>query len=633
MGVSSTTLQQRWRRNLSALQEVAPELAGRLAAVEDGAKLALETPAGGLPTARVACDDGGEILLASERDPVLEGRRWLAGQEGLNADTHAVVVVGCGLGYHVAELLAGRKGGLVVVLEPALATMAAALRCQDFSTALRLRRLVLIAATDRAGLHAALARHSVELMLGTQLTQHPPSGRANRRGCLRMQREFTEYLHFVRSAVGTSLQISAVTCDNILANLPGYIGVPGVGELKGAFAGRPAVCVAAGPSLRKVLGLLGRVKGKMPIIAVQTVLRTLLAAGVRPDFVTSLDYSPLSRRFYEGLGEMDDVTLIADPKVNPVAPDSFPGPVRMFYNSFADAVLDEMPNEHDSLPAGATVAHLNLYVAQYLGCDPIILTGQDLGFGGNVYYTPGVPIHTAWSPELNRFCSMEMMEWQRIVRFREHLRKVPGAGGTEIYTDAQMFTYLQQFERDVAAADQQIINASEGGARIAGTIETPFAELVDRFADLDADLTIPSPRPHGDAAARAQTAVECLTNRLAELDRMEEVCRRVLGPLREMTGAFDDPKRFNRLHGKMDPWRRKIDSVGRAYSLVADVTRVAELKRMQMDLARARRDMDEITERREQLARDIQYVTMLSRGIDTLRGSLRGAIERLEAMA
>jgi len=633
MDVSSTTLQERLGRNLSALREVAPELATRLAGLDPGARLSLHAGATGLPTTRARREDGREILLASEREPVVEARRWLAGQDGLSEDKHTIVVVGCGLGYHVAELLRQRKGGLVVVLEPDLAMAAAALTCQDFAEALRLRRLVLVAASDRAALPGVLGPYNVELMLGTLLTQHPASGGARREGCLRMQREFTEYLQFVRSALATSLQISSITCDNILKNLPGYIGVPGVGELKGAFAGLPAVCVAAGPSLQKVLPLLAQLKGKMPIIAVQTVLRTLLSAGIRPDFVTSLDYSPLSRRFYEGLGEMDDITLIADPKVNPVAPDGFPGPVRMFHNAFADTALDEMPDEHDKLPAGATVAHLNLYLAQYLGCDPVILTGQDLGFGRNIYYTPGTPIQTAWSPELNRFNTLEMMEWQRIVRFREQLRRVPGQSGGEIHTDAQMFTYLQQFERDIAAAGQEIINASEGGARIAGAVETPLADVIERFADLDVAVAPPVPRPHADAAARAETAIECLTTRVEELGRMEEICHRVLAPLREMTGALADPKRFNRLHGEMDPWRKKIESVGRVYRLVAEVTRLAELKRVQADMSRARREMDEITERREQLARDIQYVTMLTEGIDTLRGSIAAAIERLEAMA
>ena len=39
------------------------------------------------------------------------------------------------------------------------------------------------------------------------------------------------------------------------------------------------------------------------IICVQTMLKPLLAAGIEPDFVTSLDYNTVSTRFFENLEE------------------------------------------------------------------------------------------------------------------------------------------------------------------------------------------------------------------------------------------------------------------------------------------------------------------------------------------
>ena len=58
------------------------------------------------------------------------------------------------------------------------------------------------------------------------------------------------------------------------------------------------------------------------------------------------------------------------------------------------------------------------------------------------------------------------MEWQRIVRFRPHLHKTVDVHGRSIYTDAQMRTYLQQFEADFAAAARDgvdIVDATGGG--------------------------------------------------------------------------------------------------------------------------------------------------------------------------
>ena len=119
------------------------------------------------------------------------------------------------------------------------------------------------------------------------------------------------------------------------------------------------------------------------------------------------------------------------------------------------------------LPAGATVAHLAMYLARFLGCDPIAMIGQDLGFTDGLYYAPNAAIHDVWAPELNPFNTIEMMEWQRIVRHRLHLNKTVDVHGKSIYTDAQMHTYLQQFERDFAEyrAGAEIIDATEGGVR------------------------------------------------------------------------------------------------------------------------------------------------------------------------
>jgi hypothetical protein len=81
-----------------------------------------------------------------------------------------------------------------------------------------------------------------------------------------------------------------------------------------------------------------------------------------------------------------------------------------------------------------------------------------------VYYAPGVPIHDLWRPETNRFRTLEMLEWERIVRGREILRRIQDVDGHDIYTDEQMYTYLQQFERDFAATPARVIDATEGGA-------------------------------------------------------------------------------------------------------------------------------------------------------------------------
>src|SRR5204863_1237303 len=126
-------------------------------------------------------------------------------------------------------------------------------------------------------------------------------------------------------------------------NLDRYVTRAGVADLAGAAQGRPAIVVAAGPSLRRNLHLLKRpgIRDRFVIVAVQTVLKTLLAKGIRPHFVTALDYHEISRRFYEGLtaSDVEGVTLVAEPKCNRAILEAFPGTVRCVGDHVLDQVL------------------------------------------------------------------------------------------------------------------------------------------------------------------------------------------------------------------------------------------------------------------------------------------------------
>src|SRR5207244_12561530 len=130
-----------------------------------------------------------------------------------------------------------------------------------------------------------------------------------------------------------------------LMNLDRYVTVSGVADLASAGAGRPAIVVSAGPSLGRNIALLKRpgLRDRFVIIAVQTVLKTLLAEGIRPHFVTALDYHEVSRRFYEGLtaADVEGITLVVEPQASPAILEAFPGAVR----ELADPTLEMLIGE------------------------------------------------------------------------------------------------------------------------------------------------------------------------------------------------------------------------------------------------------------------------------------------------
>lgn len=270
----------------------------------------------------------------------------------------------------------------------------------------------------------------------------------------------------------------------------------GIRDLMDAAKGRPGVVVSAGPSLARNVDLLRGEESRFVIVATQTVLKTLLAKGIRPHFVCALDWSDISRRFYEGLTReaVEGVHLVVTPTVNPAVPEAWPGVLRMTWDAIADMLIGEDRSQtQGSLPPAATVAQMCYNLCRYLGCDPVILIGQDLGFTDGQYYAKGAAIHDVWSGELNEFNTLEMLEWQRIARGRHANVKVKDIHGRSMYTDVQMATYLHNFEVQFRADQEKgltTVDATEGGARKDATAVMTLREAMDRYRPgTDLDLT------------------------------------------------------------------------------------------------------------------------------------------------
>ena len=203
----------------------------------------------------------------------------------------------------------------------------------------------------------------------------------------------------------------------------------------------------------------------------QTTLQPLLEMGVEPHFVTSLDYHEICTRFFEKLPPTIRTELVAEPKATSAIFQHEPRP--------ADAARQRLrrgPAARDEararrrLPAGATVAHLAYYLAEHLGCDPIIFVGQDLGFSDGLCYAPGTSYEDVWRPELSRFCTVEMKQWEQIVRERFILRQIPDYQGRPMYTEERLFTLPPAVRARLPAIERAtIIDATEGGAAKRGT--------------------------------------------------------------------------------------------------------------------------------------------------------------------
>ncbi|MFQ5502103.1 MAG: 6-hydroxymethylpterin diphosphokinase MptE-like protein [Phycisphaerae bacterium] len=634
---ATTAINTIFLENMRQLWRHDPRLAQTLDDLPPDASLDLHPTRTNDKTAGITTDDGRTLWLHSRHDPRREANDFCRALE--TEDAACVILCGLGLGYHLKALFE-RFGDetVVFVSEPDLVTIKTALETTDLSRELATGHVEILTRLDKARFHERTSRHATRLMLGTVFAVPPTARIHNAEFHAACRKAITDFAAFAKMSLITLVRNAGLTCRNIANNLPTYVTSPPPEILHRKFSGIPAILVAAGPSLARNVDELKKSGDRAVLIAAQTTLRPLLSRGIKPHFVTTLDFSDLSRQFFEALNIPDDVVLVAEPKASWHAVDAFVGGsteqrrrVVMLDNPFAHRCLGEQLAKRAPIEAGATVMHLAFYLAQWLGCDPIIFIGQDLAFSGHCYYAPGVAIHRSWGPELGRFVTLELKEWERIVRQRELLRKIEDIHCREIYTDEQMFTYLEQFERDFARSAARIIDATEGGARKAGATTMPLNEAIEKFCKRSIDPRCFSYlNANRFNVATLKPARDVLHTRRQELDVFRRLCEETRSLLKELEALLGNPKKFNHRIARIDELRTLVQEQDVIFQMVRDVSQLAELQKFAADRRLAVDAVEGKARARHQLKRDRRFIESLLEGCDELESIFDESLARFD---
>lgn len=591
--------------NLAALWATEPKLAEAVEASLEGPAYAVEKSKSGSPTVSVRTSDGRNVYLHSRYEPQKEARQLI---ESVPIDQRTTFyLMGLGLGYHL-ELLFEQASdeAIFCILEPDIQMIRTALEHRDLAKAIGSHRLLWFWNLDKSTLFRRLTPHTALISVGSETIQHPPSVRLHDPFYKQMEVWLGEFASFCRTNMNTLLLNSEQTARNIAQNIGWYAAAGGINRLSGRYRDCPAVIVSAGPSLRKNKHLLKGLDRNAVLIAVQTTLQPLLEMGCQPHFVTSLDYHEICTRFFEKLPPKIRTELVAEPKATPRIFEMMTGPVNLIGNDFAEALLRELNPGKASLTSGATVAHLAFYLAEHLGCNPIIFVGQDLGFSDGLCYTPGTSYEDVWRPELGRFCTVEMKQWEQIVRDRPILRQIPDFRGRPMYTEERLFTYLLQFERDFGKSKARIIDATEGGAMKRGSTAMPLERAIEEHCrkplpEIESD----APPPRWDLLEGCRKSILLRKDEAAEIER---ISRQTLPLLEEIRDHLEDQGRVNRLIAQIDELRAKMDGFGRTYDLVMQFSQQSELRRFESDRRLAAVRPQGTSRQKMQVDRDIENV-------------------------
>ncbi|EPD7096756.1 TPA: motility associated factor glycosyltransferase family protein [Campylobacter jejuni] len=267
--------------------------------------------------------------------------------------------------------------------------------------------------------------------------------------------------------LNSSLHIGFECYSHLLQNIPFMLeSIPFqriLNERKNKFDN--AIVVSAGPSLAKQLPLLKAYQDKAVIFCADGALSMLEKEGIVPDYVTNLDYSDWSIKFFQNKENKTSLNVLSCA--------THPSLVHFLDNK--SVVLRDDPlyqrfnlNDFGYIDTGTHVSHFSYTLALALGFKNIIMIGQDLAFDekGNSH-SKGFSYGEKYEGGAN------------IDKF-----KIPAyAGKGEVLTHIAWNDYRTKLEYLFACNDQKakFYNATEGGARISFTEELSFKECCEKF--------------------------------------------------------------------------------------------------------------------------------------------------------
>ncbi|MFC5700876.1 motility associated factor glycosyltransferase family protein [Cohnella faecalis] len=504
---------------------------------------------------KLADEQGNEFYTASAYNPQYEAEQFL---DGVNFDNTGYILMGMGSSAIVKKILENKtEAAWVLIIEKDTALVKKFLEEVDLSPYLqgKLQRIIIL--TELMGDISVVLNTYISSMIGyyflqTEVLRTFASYRRDSQFYVEMTESLINHLRTHMTAMGNSLEDTLMGMTNELKNVPISLKSNRLTELKDKYQGKPAILVASGPSLDKQIPLLKAVKGKALIICAESAFRVLLKNDISPDIVCILERGTNSYDLsVKGVEIPEDTALMGLTLMDARIP--------RHWNSFVVPVFKEnIVHSHQmnqalgnlgALYNGNSVAHLNYSLAQYLGCSPIVFIGQDLAYSDDgVTHSK----HSFYVDESDEDISVAQRKQiqsslQEDKDFFNRTVYLDGYYGGKVKSRELWRQFLHWMEHLVRVMPASlVINATEGGADIPGTVKMPFAEVVEQYCN-DPIVTIPelfsqlSPIPADDEIKESFAGmVDFFNEHLGVMEGIIQFADEVLDSLKQLQGELAD---------------------------------------------------------------------------------------------
>lgn len=408
--------------------------------------------------------------LNSLYSPTHEAERWAAQFEMKNLGIVATMF-GLGNGTFARELLKKLDGnGVLLIYEPCAELFFYVLEHYDLTDILGAPNVsITVEGINDNEIKNLLSNHVDWVNLRSQVyCSHPIYDQVFEASSKNLYKILQDNNNRAVVNKNTDVAISRLLITNTLVNLKYLKRSNLVTDLIGKFPENvPAIIVAAGPSLDKNIDELKRAKGKAVIFAVDTAMKYLLAHEIIPDFIVTLDPKKSLKHLQDP--RCHDIPMFGRLDSRPANLNANHKNI-IFYNleGYVKSLYEKLGKETGTFNSGGSVATGAFSICETLQFKRIILVGQDLAYLGESTHAGGVSVDYS-----NASSSIEIVE---------------DIYGNPIKTRYDWYVYIRWFEDAVDLFEgDEVIDATEGGAKIHGTTIMTLKDTIDRYCIHEVD--------------------------------------------------------------------------------------------------------------------------------------------------
>ncbi|MCX7922362.1 MAG: DUF115 domain-containing protein [Clostridia bacterium] len=395
---------------------------------------------------------GQEYLICDHEDPIGQSYQWIDAY--IEPSNKAEIVFGMGFGFHLEVLLTSFENKKVIVVEPNMELFYQLLQVKNLELIIRKSEIFVDERIESilSRVHALLWDTEKGDIQCEPLDVY---GEMFWDIWDELRSKFIKLAQNFNVDIATRRRFGELWVHNNIKNANRLFDSSNAGGLVGKFKGIPGILVSAGPSLAKNVHLLNGLKDKAVIMAAGTAAKILEDYGVTPHFMVGIDAQEEEANIHRAI-KSQDIYFIYSNQVATGSVEGYTGP-KFLMNYPVDLYTAEFLKfagiDSEFFLNGPSVSNTCADILYKMGCDPIIIVGQDLAYSGGKHYAGeehGTDLRNIEDPGSLGYIPTKDIH------------------GKDVYTTLGFITMKNWFETyfEGIKDNAEVINATEGGLDI-----------------------------------------------------------------------------------------------------------------------------------------------------------------------